>query len=86
MRPGPAVTAMPSISSRPDPASDSACSTTGRTWRICSREASSGTTPPYRLCTGTWEEMTLARSPAEASYTAAAVSSHELSIPRTRIH
>src|SRR3989304_6133843 len=85
MRPGPAVTAMPSIFSRPDPASARARSTTGTTERICSREASSGTTPPYRLWTGTWEETMLARRPAEESYTAAAVSSHELSMPRTRI-
>ena len=46
MSPGPAVTAIPSIASRPEEASESAFSTTGTTDFRCSREASSGTTPP----------------------------------------
>ena len=44
--PGPDVTAMPSIAPAPEEASPSAFSTTGTMALMCSREASSGTTPP----------------------------------------
>ena len=46
MSPGPDVTAMPSMSAMVTPASASARSTTGPICSKCSREASSGTTPP----------------------------------------
>ena len=67
MSPGPAVTAIPSIASRPVEASDSAFPTTGTIDFRCSREASSGTTPPYAPWTATWEETTLESNPAETS-------------------
>src|ERR1035441_8291318 len=58
--------------------------TTGTIARRCSREASSGTTPPYlpwvTICEATTEERTVVPS----STTAAAVSSQEDSMPRMR--
>src|SRR5579884_4215084 len=53
--------------------------------RKCSREASSGTTPPYLRCTLTWEATTLDRISLPSATTAAAVSSQEDSIPRIRV-
>src|SRR5690606_5831593 len=50
-RPGPAVYATASMSSRSSPACSSTCRVRGRIRRIWSREASSGTTPPYSRCT-----------------------------------
>src|ERR1019366_6741625 len=59
--------------------------TTGTMARRCSREASSGTTPPYLpwviICEATTEESTA----SPFSTTAAAVSSQEDSMPRMRI-
>src|ERR1035437_2801244 len=59
--------------------------TTGTMARRCSREANSGTTPPYLpwviICEATMEERTASPS----STTAAAVSSQEDSMPRMRI-
>ena len=67
MSPGPAVTAIPSIASRAVEASDNALSTTGTIDFRCSREASSGTTPPYAPWTATWDETTLESYPVEPS-------------------
>src|SRR5205085_7821448 len=51
----------------------------------CARDASSGTTPPKRRCTSIWLEMRLDRIRRPSSTTATAVSSQEVSIPRTSI-
>src|SRR6266568_9222828 len=53
--------------------------------RRCSRDASSGTTPPYLRCTLTCEATTLDRISRPSATTAAAVSSQEDSIPRMRV-
>src|SRR5207247_7464046 len=80
-RPGPAVTATASTARRSRPASTRARSTTAGSAARWARLASSGTTPP-----NTWwmscDRMTrLASSPE--TRTAADVSSHEVSMPRT---
>src|ERR1035437_143390 len=66
------------------PGRSRASRTTGTMARRCSREASSGTTPPYLpwviICEATTEERTASPS----STTAAAVSSQEDSMPRMR--
>src|SRR5437016_5432702 len=66
------------------PAQSRASRTTGTMARRCSREASSGTTPPYFpwvvICEATIEE----RMVPPSATTAAAVSSHEDSMPRMR--
>src|SRR6185437_1180899 len=62
----------------------SASRTTGTMARRCSREASSGTTPPYGACVAIWEETTFDNTCAPSRTTAAEVSSHELSMPRIR--
>src|SRR5438552_14805060 len=80
--PGPRVTAMPPTCPRSAPARARAASITGRRLRMWWREASSGTTPPYGPCTASCEDTTEAASSPSRS-TAAAESSHELSIPRT---
>src|SRR6185312_534405 len=67
------------------PASASACLTTGTIARKCSREASSGTTPPYGLCVAICEATTLEIICSPERTTAAAVSSQELSIPRMKV-
>lgn len=78
--PGPRVKAMASSSSAVMPASRNAVSTTGMMFCWCARDASSGMTPPYFMCTAceamTFDSSTLLRS------TAADVSSHEDSMPR----
>ena len=62
-RPGPTVAAMAARSSRRVPDSASALRTTGTMARRCSRDASSGTTPPYlpwvAICDATTELSTL---------------------------
>src|SRR5215831_16902053 len=83
--PGPWVTAIPSRSGRRTPASASAFSTTGTMTSRCRREASSGTTPPYGAWIASCEATTFDRMRRPSASTAAAVSSHELSIPRTII-
>src|SRR5262245_26024900 len=80
--PGPCVTATPSTCSRRTSARPSAASITGSMLRTWWRDASSGTTPPYGPCTASWDETMEERTSPSRS-TAAAVSSHELSIPRT---
>src|SRR5580692_6668687 len=79
--PGPTVAAMASSSPSRVRAVCNASRTTGTMARRCSREASSGTTPPYLLwaiCEATTEDSTV----SAFSTTAAAVSSQEDSIPR----
>lgn len=77
--PGPRVKAMASMSWAVMPARRMASLTTGTIFCSWARDASSGTTPPYAVCTA-WEAMTLLRSLCPTK-TAAEVSSHELSIP-----
>src|SRR5439155_21925796 len=83
--PGPWVTATPSSSRNLTPASASAFSTTGTMTSRWRREASSGTTPPYGAWMASCEATTLERRRRPSASTAAAVSSHELSIPSTTI-
>ena len=59
-----------------------AARTTGTIALRCSRDASSGTTPPYFACIVICEATTLERMTLPFSTTAAAVSSHEDSMPR----
>src|SRR5437773_674450 len=81
--PGPWVTAMPSRSRSPMPASASALRMTGTIISRWRREASSGTTPPYLAWTSSWEATTFESTLRPPSSTAAAVSSHDVSIPST---
>src|SRR3954453_7124062 len=81
-RPGPWVTATASTSSRVMPAWFSASRTTGTIARRCSREASSGTTPPYLPCVSSCDATIDESTRSPSSTTAEAVSSQELSIPR----
>src|SRR5688572_13040327 len=81
--PGRLVTAMPARSPSATPARESAVSITGRAFFKWSREASSGTIPPYGACTRIWLSITSLRTQPRSSTTAAAVSSHEVSMPRT---
>src|SRR5450631_130945 len=81
-RPGPHVAARPSRSPASTLASRSACPTTFTTEARCCRDATSGTTPPYSACTSTCDEITFERMCLPFSITAAAVSSHDVSIPR----
>src|SRR4051794_37083139 len=48
----------------------------------CARLAISGTTPPNRACRSTWLETTDERTVRPPQTSAAAVSSHDVSIPR----
>ena len=64
------------------PDSSSASRTAGTMARRCSREASSGTTPPYLECVAICELITDDRMREPSSTTAAAVSSQEDSMPR----
>src|SRR5438552_10332328 len=84
-RPGPAVTATASTAPQLTPASSRARSTTAGRAARCARLASSGTTPPNTLCTSCDRMMRLASSgrPRSPTTTAAEVSSHEVSMPRT---
>src|SRR6266508_1619813 len=84
-RPGPWVTAMPSKSLSPMPAASRARLMTGTITSVCRRDASSGTTPPYGPWTSSCEATMLDRILRPPSRTAAAVSSQEVSIPRTII-
>src|SRR5262245_28500660 len=83
--PGPCVTAMPSRSGSRTLASASAFSTTGTITSRWRRDASSGTTPPYGAWIASCEATTFDRMRRPSASTAAAVSSQELSIPRTII-
>src|SRR5208282_5807648 len=83
--PGPWVTAMACKSSSLVADCSSARRTAGTIARRCSREASSGTTPPYLACVAICEETTEERMREPFSTTAAAVSSQEDSMPRMRV-
>src|SRR6516164_3294323 len=73
------------MSSRVEPDSARASRTTATMARKCSREASSGTTPPYLPCVVVWEATTEESTVSPFSTTAAAVSSQEDSMPRIRM-
>src|SRR5438093_10975207 len=81
--PGPTVTAMPSSTENRSPVRAMASWTSGDSASTCAREASSGTTPPKRRCMSTWLDTRLTRTSEPSSTIATAVSSHEVSIPRT---
>ena len=66
------------------PARSSASRTTGTMARKCSREASSGTTPPYLPCIAICDATTLREHRRAICHHAAAVSSQEDSMPRMR--
>src|SRR5438046_1203673 len=76
---------MAARSLQPDPACCMARRTVGTMARRCSRDASSGTTPPYLPCVASCEATTEESTRSPSSTTAAAVSSQEDSIPRMRI-
>src|SRR5574341_117645 len=81
--PGPTVTARAVTSPSVIPASARARSRTGWITSMWRREASSGTIPPYGACRSTCEATTLLRTRRPPSRTAAAVSSHDVSMPST---
>ncbi len=81
-RPGPAVTARASTSPRLIPAVSQARWIVGTIASRWAREATSGTTPPYRACSSTEDATASARS-AWPRTTPTPVSSHEVSMPRT---
>src|SRR5205823_2546208 len=83
--PGPCVTPMASTSCSFRRACPSASRTTGTICRKCSREASSGTTPPYLRCTSSCDATILDRISRPSTTTAAAVSSQEDSMPKMRV-
>ena len=62
-----------------------ASSTTGVSRSTWARPATSGTTPPKRACRSTWLDTTELLTIRPSSTTAAAVSSHEVSMARIRI-
>src|SRR5262245_31222402 len=82
--PGPTVAAIAASDRSSTPADSSASRTTGTIARRCSRDASSGTTPPYFPWVLIWEATTEESTRPPSSTTAAAVSSQEDSIPRIR--
>src|SRR6266567_339665 len=84
-RPGPTVTATASTSPNQIPASVRASVSSGLTFSRWAREAISGTTPPNRSCRWAWLDSRFDRIFRPSSTTATAVSSQEVSIPRTRI-
>ena len=84
MSPGPSVTATSEMSSSVTPASSSAVWITGETSSRWRREATSGTTPPKRACMAACDATMLERITPSRWITAAAVSSHDVSIPRIR--
>src|SRR5206468_3836308 len=79
----PAVTAMPSRSPSAMPASLAARRRTGTIVATCWRDATSGTTPPYTAWTLICDATTSERTQRPSSTTDAAVSSQEVSMPRT---
>src|SRR5919201_379797 len=83
MRPGPTVAAIASISFSSRPASRSAFSVSASIARRCSRAATSGTMPPVSWC-ASCEATRSARIRRPSSTTATPVSSHDVSIARTR--
>src|SRR6478735_8058968 len=83
IRPGPAVTATPSISHRSTSAISHARRRVGTIASRCARLATSGTTPPNRMCWSTLEATSLASSSVPRTIPIP-VSSQDDSIPRTR--
>src|SRR3954469_26042541 len=81
--PGPRVAATTSISRTEIPARASASPLTAGQLARCSREAISGTTPPYGRCAASWLDTTDDSTRPAPSSTAQAVSSQEVSMPRT---
>src|SRR5215207_11438300 len=81
-RPGPDVAATASTSWSATPASTSASATTGVSSSTWARLAISGTTPPYLAWRSIWLATTDDRTRVARSTTAAAVSSHDVSMPR----
>src|SRR5438552_4225457 len=67
------------------PASTRASATTGVSSSTWARLAISGTTPPKRAWRSTWLDTTEDSTAAPLATTAAAVSSHEVSIPRMQL-
>src|SRR4051794_10184397 len=82
--PGPRVAATTSTSRSEIPARASASPLTAGQLARCSREAISGTTPPYGRCAASWLDTTDDSTRPAPSSTAQAVSSQEVSMPRTR--
>src|SRR5439155_1659453 len=82
-RPGPMVAATASTPSVTPP-STRASAVTGVRSSTWARLAISGTTPPKRAWRSTWLETTDERMAAPLAKTAAAVSSQDVSMPRTR--
>src|SRR5665213_796958 len=68
-----------------EPASASASASTGVSSSTWARPASSGTTPPYLAWRSIWLLTTEETMTEPPSTTDAAVSSHDVSIPRTRV-
>src|SRR5450631_3136307 len=85
MRPGPAVTAMPSMSASVRPARQSASSTAAESSATCRRLAISGTMPPYFSWNASWLVDTFESTVRPSRTTAVAVSSHDVSIPSRSI-
>src|SRR5207249_7668595 len=85
IKPGPIVTAIPSTFSLITLARTEASSTMVTILSRCSRDASSGTTPPNRSCVLICEAMTEERIAQPSRTTAAAVSSQDVSMPSTNI-
>src|ERR1039458_10461150 len=81
-RPGPRVTAIASTASQPPSTPASAASTTGASISRWARAASSGTTPPWGACRAICFDTWLERISRPSRTTAAAVSSHEVSMAR----
>ena len=80
--PGPWVTATRSTLAIGSPADSSASRTTGETSSRWRRDATSGTTPPKRACRSACDDTTDESTRPSSVTTAAAVSSHDVSIPR----
>src|SRR6516165_4390316 len=80
--PGPIVAATAATSGPSQPASSSASATTGLSSCTWARLATSGTTPPKQAWRSTWLDTTDEARQVPSTTTAAAVSSHDVSIPR----
>src|SRR5687767_6025599 len=80
--PGPWHAATAATSERSTAASPKASAMTGPTSSTCARLAISGTTPPKRAWRSTWLDTTDETTRRPSSTTAAAVSSHDVSMPR----
>src|SRR5690554_1753884 len=83
--PGPRVTAIASTSPNCTPASLNASDTTGLIASMCARDATSGNTPPYGACSAICDATTFDRIVSPSRTMAAAVSSHEVSMPRISV-